>query len=154
VLPARQHGAVTTDAWLAIFHHLEVFGLLATLVAEVALLRPGLAAADVARLARVDGLYGMTAVLVVVAGISRLVWGATPWDFYSDNPTFWLKMAAFATVGLLSIAPTMRYLRWRRDGTAPTDAEVAAARRVVTVELAVFPLIPVFAALMARGIGT
>lgn len=62
-------------------------------------------------------------------------------------------MAAFASVGLLSIGPTRRYIRWRRDGALPDEDEISSARRNIHLQLAVFPLIPIFAALMARGIG-
>jgi len=62
---------VTTDAWLAIAHHLAVFTLLATLAAEWALVRPGLGRPEVERLARIDAAYGVSALAVVVAGVSR-----------------------------------------------------------------------------------
>jgi putative membrane protein len=150
---------MTTDAWLAIAHHLAVFGLLAVLAMEWALARPGLVAADVERLAKVDAAYGATAGTVLVVGIVRVALGDQPADFYLENPFFWLKMASFGAVGLLSIGPTMRYLGWRRalaadGGALPAAAEVAGVRRRILIQLAVFPLIPVFAALMARGIGS
>jgi putative membrane protein len=47
---------VTIDAWLAIAHHLAVFGLLGVLAAEWGILRRGLGVDDVRRLARVDAL--------------------------------------------------------------------------------------------------
>ena len=149
---------MTTDAWLAIAHHLAVFGLLAVLAAEWALVRPGMRAADVHRLGRVDAMYGALAATVLAAGVARVVWGAKPADFYLENPVFWAKMAAFATVGLLSIRPTIRYLGWRRAVAAdgddlPADVEVTGARRMIGLQLLAFTLIPVFAALMARGIG-
>lgn len=150
---------MTTDAWLAIAHHLAVFGLLAVLAAEWGLLRSEPGAADVHRLTRVDAAYGALAGLVLVVGIARLAAGDVPFDFYRDNPFFWLKMATFGAVGLLSISPTRRFLRWRAavaDGATdvPAPGEVAAARRRLLTQLGVFPLIPVFAALMARGVGS
>ena len=147
---------MTTDAWLAIAHHLAVFALLAVLAAEWALVRPGLDADGVRRLTRVDAFYGALAGLVIVIGISRVVWGAKPADFYTGSTTFWLKMAALAIVGLLSIGPTRRYLAWRGaldDGDLPGEDQVRQARRMVHLQLGVFAAIPVFAALMARGIG-
>ena len=148
---------MTTDAWLAIGHHLAVFGVLAVLAAEWALVRPGLGASGLHTLARVDAAYGAFAGAVLVAGAARVIAGAKPASFYTENPTFWFKMAAFAAVGLLSIRPTIRYIAWRRslpEGGPPSDAELTAAHRVVNVQLAVFCAIPVLAALMARGIGT
>ena len=148
---------MTTDAWLAIAHHLAVFGVAAVLVAEWTLVRPGIEPDEVRRVARIDAAYGALAGAVLLAGASRVVWGAKPAVFYLENPVFWFKMAAFATVGLLSIRPTLRFLRWRRaadtDEQAPAATEVVAAQRAIRLQLTVFAAIPVLAALMARGIG-
>ena len=144
---------MTTDAWLAIAHHVAVFSLLAVIAMEFGLLRPGLTSNDVARLGRVDAAYGGIAGVVLIVGIVRIAFGARDWDFYSSNPVFWLKMASFGVVGLLSIGPTRRYIRWRRDGALPDEEDINRARRNLHLQLAVFPLIPIFAALMARGIG-
>jgi len=149
---------MTTDLLLAIAHHLLAFGLLAILVTEFNMLRPGLAAADLKRLGIVDGHYGAVAGLLIVVGVCRVFFGIKGAAYYGENPWFWAKMASFAAVGLLSAAPTVRIIRWRRaartqPGFAPTVQEVAAARRLVLAQLAIFPLIPAFAAVMARNIG-
>ena len=149
---------MTTDAWLAIAHHLAALGVLVVLSVEWAIVRPGLDASDLRRLVRVDSAYGLLAAAVLAAGVARVVAGAQPADFYLENPVFWAKMAAFATVGGLSVRPTIRYLGWRKalDGTGalPEPAELSAAGRAVLLQLVVFFTIPVLAALMARGIGS
>jgi putative membrane protein len=71
---------------------------------------------------------------------------------------FWAKMAAFAAVALLSIAPTVRIVAWRRKAKVdpafrPFEEEVNRVRAFLLAEAAVFVLIPVFAAVMARGYG-
>ncbi|HYF47099.1 MAG TPA: DUF2214 family protein [Acidimicrobiales bacterium] len=148
---------MTTDAWLAIAHHLAMFGVFAVLVAEWALVRPDMGVDEVRRVTRIDAAYGALAGAVLVAGVSRVVWGSSPADFYLENPVFWFKMAAFAAVGLLSIRPTLRFLRWRgaveQAGAEPAVAEVAVVQRAIRLQLEVFVAIPVLAALMARGIG-
>ena len=149
---------MTTDAWLAIAHHLAALSLLAVLAAEWGLVRPGMTVADFRRLARVDAAYGAVAGAVIIAGVARVIWGVKPAEFYLESTTFWLKMASFAAVALLSIRPTIRYAGWRRaldaDPSAlPSDHAVESARRMINLQLAVFLLIPTFAALMARGIG-
>jgi putative membrane protein len=148
---------VTPDTWLAIVHHLAVFGVLAALAAEWTLVRPGIGADGIRILARIDGAYGALAGVALVAGTARVGVGPEPTDFYTANPTFWFKMAAFALVGVLSIRPTICYLGWRRtlaaDGSTPTATVLACAHRAVNVQLAVFASIPILAALMARGIG-
>ena len=148
---------MSTDAWLAIAHHLAVFSVLALLSIEWAIVRPGLGGSGIKLLARVDAAYGASAASVVVAGIARVVAGAKPSSFYTENPTFWFKMAAFATVGLLSIRPTIHYAQWRKrlaeDGVSPGPDVLRTAHRAVNVQLMVFASIPVLAVLMARGIG-
>ena len=64
------------------------------------------------RLQRIDLFFGIAAVVVIVTGIARVVFGLKGADFYLHNPIFWTKMGLFLLVGLLSIAPTVHYLRW------------------------------------------
>jgi putative membrane protein len=148
---------VSTDTLLTIAHHLAVFTVLALLAIEWAIVRPGLDASGIKLLARVDAAYGISAMAVVGAGIARVVAGAKPSEFYTDNPTFWVKMAAFAIVGLLSIRPTITYLRWRRaldaEGSMPSAGAVRTTRRSISTQLTVLASIPVLAVLMARGVG-
>jgi putative membrane protein len=56
-------------------------------------------------------------------------------------------------IGLLSVAPTFAYVRWKRAALAPTDAQVAGVRRFLYLEVVLFALLPAFAAAMARGYG-
>lgn len=144
-----------TDFVLASLHHVLIFLLMAALAAELVMVRPGLAGGLVGRISRIDGVYGALSLAVLVVGISRLIWGAKGWEAYSGNVWFWHKMAAFLLVGLLSIAPTIRFTRWRKAAAANPnyvvpDMEVRGVRRFMHAEAAIFLLIPVFAAAMAR----
>jgi putative membrane protein len=118
-----------SDVLLAIGHHIAAFTVLATLAAEWALVRPGLSRRDAIQVRVIDAVYGIAAGTVLVIGLMRVFLGPAHASFYLSNPFFWAKISAFAIIGLLSIAGTTRYQR------------------------ALFPLIPVCAALMARGIG-
>ena len=67
-------------------------------------------------------------------------------------------MGAFLVVGLLSIDPTIRYLRWNKtlkEGATPeiTDKEFKRTRLLLTLEVIGIIVILFAAALMARGIG-
>ncbi len=155
---ARREPLVALDAILAVVHHILAFGLLGTLAIEWALVRPGLTADSLARLRSVDRTYGLLAATLLTIGVSRLFLGAVGPGYYLTNLFFWAKMAAFGAVGLLSIGPTAAYIRWGRaaletDAWHPPAAEIEAARRAIVRQLALFPLIPTFAALMARGFG-
>lgn len=119
-----------TDLFLAILHHLLAFGLVAILAAQFTLVRPPLAGAALARLARLDAAYGATAAALVAVGIARLAWGARGADYYLADPWFWAKMAAFAAIGGLSAVPTLTLMKWRKAARADaTFAPTAEARR-------------------------
>jgi putative membrane protein len=144
---------MTTDLLLAIAHHLFAFSLIAFLVAELVLLTSSPERPVLRKLLFIDIAYGVAAVGSIAAGISRVHWGDKPAEFYTGNPVFWVKMGLWALVGLISIIPTIRYIAWMRRKEPPSPAVFASTRRLVALEVAVFTGIPVFAAMMARGIG-
>ena len=141
------------DLWLAIGHHIAVFSLFGVLFAELVLVRRGVDLATIARVGRLDLMYGVVAGLIVAVGFARAVFAAKGWTYYAHNLFFHPKVGTFVLIGLLSIIPTVAFIRWRRAGVAPTDAQVAGVRRVLWIEMALFALLPAFAAAMARGYG-
>ena len=141
------------DLSLAIGHHLLIFALFGVLVAELVLVRSSLDQSTIIRTARIDLWYGITAGLIVVEGFTRAIFAAKGWNYYEHNIFFWAKIATFVLVALLSAAPTMRYLRWQRAGTVPSESEISLVRRFLWAEVALFALLPIFAAAMARGYG-
>jgi putative membrane protein len=147
-----------TDLILAIAHHLCVFTLAGLLIAEVALLRPGIAGERIKQIGTVDAAYGAMAGLVIVVGVLRVIFGDKGAEYYIHNWAFWLKMAAFLIVGLLSVPPTLAILGWRRQfrdnpGFTPDPLLVGRLRRFFAGEIVAFAFIPAFAAAMARGYG-
>jgi putative membrane protein len=141
------------DLVLAILHHLFIFGIFGILFAELMMVRPGMDAAAVRRVATIDLAYGALAGLILIVGFARAGMAAKGWAYYSHNAFFWAKVGTFLLVGLISVPPTLGYIRWRKAGGAPGDAEVAGARRLIHAEVALFMLLPIFAAAMARGYG-
>jgi putative membrane protein len=141
------------DLGLAVGHHLLIFALFGVLVAELVILRDGMGQSAVSRVAKIDLWYGVLAGLIIIVGFARAIFAAKGWVYYAHNIFFWAKIGAFALIGLLSVPPTLAFLRWRRASVAPGDAEVRAARRYLRIEIALFPLLPIFAAAMARGYG-
>lgn len=143
------------DLVLAILHHILAFGLVAMLMAESVLVKPGMTGETVRRVAGIDAGYGAASVLLILVGVGRLLFAAKGWTWYQDNIWFWAKMAAFLLVGLLSAPPTIRYIRWRKQfgddpAWTPSDAEIAGVRRLIALELLGIALIIIFAATMAR----
>jgi len=139
------------DLTLAVLHHILVFGLVAMLAIERTLLKAPVIEAR--RLAGLDGGYGLTAVLVLAVGVVRVIWGGKGWAFYEANPYFWAKLAIFTVIGVISILPTIAFIKWARASKAdaawqPDAAVVASARLWVGIELLlIFPLVACAAAM-------
>jgi putative membrane protein len=141
------------DLWLAIGHHLIIFALFGVLAVEIVLVRRDISLDVVTRIARVDAWYGALAGAIIVVGFSRAIFAAKGWAYYSHNGFFWAKMATFALVAILSVPPTIQYLKWRRAGDAPSGPAVGRVQRFLYAELVLFAFLPIFAAAMARGYG-
>jgi putative membrane protein len=147
--------AQAIGAWL---HFGAIFCAVACLAAELALYGPAPDVVTARRLSRVDVGYGLSALAILLTGLARVFWLGKGAAFYADNPVFWAKMVLFAGVALLSLPPTVQYLRWRPALAAgqPPLIPVATWRRTRALlwsEAALFAGLPLLAALMARGIG-
>jgi putative membrane protein len=154
-LLARAKENIVTDLWLAIFHHILVFGLAIMLGAQAVLVRQGMTASDALRLARLDIGFGATSGLIILVGVARVIYGAKGYLYYVENVWFWAKMTTFALIGLLSIRPTLRFRAWQRAQQtdarfAPPPAEVRSVRSLVLLELRLLAAVVAFAATMAR----
>ncbi|HXY99578.1 MAG TPA: DUF2214 family protein [Stellaceae bacterium] len=145
------------EAIAAYLHFLGIFATLAILAAEATLYRPQMSPATLALLRRLDLAYLVGAIAILVTGLARLFFFAKGAAFYTGNPVFWVKMALFFAVGLLSLPPTFHYIASAKGATdggiviAPGDYR--RIRGFIAAQLALFALIPLAAALMARGIG-
>jgi putative membrane protein len=149
----RHREFVMLDLLLAIVHHVLIFGIFGILFAELMAVRPDMSSATALRIASIDLWYGIFAAAVVVIGFCRAIFAAKGWAYYSHNAFFWAKIATFAGIGLLSVPPTLVFIRWRKAGGVPDDAGIQRVRRYVHVELGCFVLLLIFAAAMARGRG-
>ncbi len=146
------------DAVLAYLHYTAIFILFAFLTVEVTLLRNRPEAATIRLLGRVDLFYFGSAIVTFATGLLRLVWGAKGADFYLGSWPFYVKVALFVAVGLLSLAPTLAFVRWRRmlehdPAWQVPEGERAKMRRILMIEVHLAAMIPVFAVVMSRGLG-
>jgi len=147
-----------TTALMAFLHHLFAFTLTACLVYEFIAYRKGMTLEEARRIQRVDLVYGISAGLLLIVGLLRVFFFEKGINFYIHSPFFWVKMTAFLIVGLLSIDPTLRYIRWNKtikENEAPeiSDNEFKRTRLLLWLELAGIAIILFSAAMMARGIG-
>ena len=141
------------DLVLAVAHHLLVFSLFGVLMAEFVVVRRGMTKAMVERVTAIDLWYGVLAGLILAVGFGRAIFAAKGWLYYSHNAFFWAKIGVFVIVGLLSVPPTLAFIRWRRATGAPDDPQILRVRGLLWAEVGLFLLLPIFAAAMARGYG-
>jgi len=149
---------MTLEALLAYAHILAFLTMVVFLSSEAALCRvEWLNEAVVRRLARVDLVYGLSAGAVLLSGLARIYFGVKGSGWYWTHPLLHLKLTLFVVIGLISIRPTLMFLRWRRQldagGGLPDAEQVRRARRMVMVQAHLLPLIPLAAVFLARGWG-
>jgi putative membrane protein len=149
---------VVTTALMAFLHHLLAFALTACLVYEFIAYRWNMSLAEIQRIQRVDLIYGISAGLLLVIGLLRVFFFEKGVNFYMNNPFFWVKMMAFILVALLSIDPTIRYIRWNRTlrrNEVPeiSEPEYRRTRLLLSLEVIGIAVILLAASMMARGVG-
>lgn len=133
-------------------HIIAIMIMMACLCLEHYLLKPQLSATEMRKLAVIDGIYGLASAAILGAGLTLWFGVGKGQAFYSANHLFHLKVGLFILLGLLSIYPTIFFLKHRK-----TEADTTIAPRViillVRIELLLTLLIPLLAVLMAQGIG-
>jgi putative membrane protein len=145
-------------AFVAFLHHIAAFSLVAALVVEFVLIRDPLTLATARRLRAADMIYGMSAGVVLLAGLLRVFYFEKGSDYYLGSVPFIAKMMLFVTVALLSIYPTVVFNSWRKplgQGQVPvvSDQQRRRLRSLMHWQLAGVVLLILCAALMAKGIG-
>ena len=140
------------DVLIRYLHLLAVIVLAGTLIIENIAIGKEITREDLRNLRKVDAAYGLSLGLVAVLGISLWLWVGKPSAFYTTNPVFHAKLALFVILGLLSIYPTVFFMRQRKTEAEPITVPVGVIR-ALRIELALLALIPMLAFLMARGIG-
>jgi putative membrane protein len=149
---------MTFEAILAYLHLLAILTMVVFISSEAALCRvQWLNAAVVERLAKVDLVYGIAAIMVLATGVARTVWGVKGTSWYWTNPLLHVKLTLFIIVGVISIFPTMTYFRWRKalraTGALPAEADILKTRKLVMIQAHLIALIPLVAVFLARGFG-
>jgi putative membrane protein len=107
-----------------------------------------------------DALYGVVGAFLAATGYFRVVseYGKG-WEYYSHEPLFWLKLSTAGLLAGLSLFPTITFVKrgsklFQNEDIPPMSEELAArVRKVLNAEISAILSIPLFATLMARGVG-
>lgn len=145
---------MTTEIFLRYIHFISIFVIVATLTAEHLLLKKQMTRSEISRIARIDALYGIAAVSLLAAGLTLWLGSyGKPAIYYNKNWIFHLKIGLFAAVGLLSVYPTIFFIK-RRKGNPDEIVNIPVKIHwLIRIELILVAIIPLLAGLMARGAG-
>lgn len=147
---------MTLETWLASLHLLALLTLVVFASSQTALCRMDwMNAAVVYRLARLDQLYGLAALALLLSGVARIIWGTKGMLWYVSQPLFHLKMLLLVVVVILGIRSSLVIRRWVRtlnvSGSLPQAQEVLRTRRSMMVQTHIVPVIVVVAVFWANG---
>jgi putative membrane protein len=145
-------------AFVAFLHYLAAFTMVSALVAEFILIRDALTPGTARRIRAADAIYGISAGVVLLAGLLRVFHFEKGSDYYFASVPFLAKLSLFIAVALLSIYPTIEFMSWGKplkQGQVPqlSDRKRRTIRSLMHWQLAAIVLLILCAALMAKGIG-
>jgi putative membrane protein len=139
-------------AWI---HYIGLMLLLASLLGEHLLLKREMTVSEARAIQTLDIVYGASATTVLVTGIMRIFLekGAA---YYNHHIAFHILFGIFVIAALISIYPTVTFLRWRKDTSAGRGQQLERAQfkkiqMMVRVEMTLLLLAPLFATWMAHG---
>ncbi len=145
---------MTTELFLRYLHFISIFAIVSSLVAEHLLLKKELTRAEINRLSRIDAVYGVAA--LVLLGVGLTLWLGSfgkPSVYYTKNWIFHTKLTLFVVIGLLSIYPTVFFLKQRKGDQQEVVKIPSAIHWMLRFEILLLFIIPLLAGLMSRGVG-
>lgn len=138
-------------------HLLFIITIFCTLVAELIIIQDHISWKALKKLSAIDGIYGLSALMVVGTGLLNWMVFGKGGTYYTSNTLFLIKISLFIIVGLLSIYPTVMIARAKKQNKENPTQEIAMPnahkmKRFVLGELIIMSCIPLLAELMANGI--
>ncbi len=144
---------MTAEIILRYVHFISIFTIVGALVSEHLLLKKEMTRVEIKRLSKIDAIYGLAAFTLL--GVGLTLWFGNvgkPSQYYSQNWIFHFKISLFATIGLLSVYPTIFFLKNRGDQQVLVHVPPLVFW-MLRLELVLLFIIPLLAGLMSRGVG-
>lgn len=141
------------DILVRYLHFVSLILLLAAVLGQHLLLRKQMTRGEIARVQRLDILYAVTVIIVLLTGFAQWLWIGKPAEFYSSNPVFHMKITLFLLVGIISIYPSVFLGKQKKGDPEESIAVPGGLIWCVRIELLLLFAMPLLATLIARGIG-
>jgi putative membrane protein len=139
-------------------HYIGIMAMMGALVTEHVLLKPGMKKSQILSLAMVDTIYGMSALLVLASGLLRwFIVDPKGMEFFNTNPLFHIKVTLFVVIAVLSVFPTLKFMKWRKlakqdDSFTVSVEDPKKQLMIIRIELLLLAVIPLLAVMVAAGI--
>lgn len=132
-------------------HLISIFLVIGSVFAQQFLVKKEISRQTLKTVIITDSIYGIASIFAV--GFGMLLWFSVgkPPSFYSNSAAFWIKISLFIVVGILSVYPTLFYLR-NRKSEKETITIPAKLIYLLRTEALLLLLIPLFAELMVFGV--
>ena len=145
---------MTLELFLRYLHFISIFTIAGVLTAEHLLLKKRLTRKEIRKLSQIDAVYGLAALSLLAAGLTLWLGGVgKPTEFYSGNPVFHFKLTLFVLIGLLSIHPTVFFIKQSKGNPQEEIPIPQSIFWMLRIELLLLLIIPLLAGIMAKGIG-
>lgn len=116
-------------------HCLATLALIVLVSLQLKSLSPTLSLAQLARLLKLDVRYSWAALMTLISGVMLWLLGFEAPGNLLVNPWFGAKLGLFVAIALLSVYPSMAFLRLKRGGLSAKMPLAIGVRWVVAIEL-------------------
>lgn len=136
-----------------VIHLVSVFVLFTCLVLELFLIQEQLSREKIKMLSFVDAIYGLSSLVILASGFYIALSVGKGHDFYFDNLSIYIKLFLFVFIGLLSIYPTVFFLKNRKGDLSELIVIPSNVKKIILIEILLVLCIPVFAVMLSNGVG-
>ena len=135
-------------------HFVSIFAIFGSLSSELFLLGKTLSRKEIRRIAKIDAIYGIAALILLAAGLTLWLGSVgKPSYFYSKNWIFYIKITLFVLIGIISIWPTIFFIKNKKGNESEIVQVPTSVFMMLRIELLLLLIIPLLAGLMTKGIG-
>ena len=138
-----------TDVIIRYLHFIGIMTFSATLVVEYLLLKKETTRDNLKDIIRIIAFYGISAVVILITGLLQWFWVGKPAEFYNVNMIFHIKITLFIVIAILSIFPTIHFLKMRKQVVEAINIKKSIFT-LIQIELYLLILITLMAVLITR----
>jgi putative membrane protein len=142
---------MTAYIFFKYLHLLAIITMLATLAIEITLVKTSMIRNELRRVSRVDAVYGVSAIIAVIAGLT-LWFGVGKGSEFYVNPVLHVKVGIVILVGLISIVPTVFFIRHSKGDQTEWVPVPRKIRILVLLQILMLAIVPLLATMMANGL--